>query len=286
MKTISSQLQSEIESGNICILSKITRTDGVIVAYTDHDRPLTVDGITYQAGAGVTRVSLSAKANQEVSSQSSESAWVQDISESEVERGVFDNAKVDFYWCSWRHPEYGTLLIFSGNVGIITWSQEGFVVDIQNTVKILDRAMGTIISPHCRHKLGSTGNINIPGLCGVNLTGYTFSGTVSSILTNRRKFILSGTASTKANAYFSSGTLHWTSGANNGFISDIKVHTVDSYGSNVEFYIPTIWDIQAGDTFTVIAGCDKTLGTCKDKFNNVINFGGFPHLQPETNYRQ
>lgn len=35
--------------------------------------------------------------------------------------------------------------------------------------------------------------------------------------------------------------------------------------------------IQVGDTFEAVAGCDKLLSTCK-KFNNVINFRGFPHL--------
>jgi hypothetical protein len=25
-------------------------------------------------------------------------------------------------------------------------------------------------------------------------------------------------------------------------------------------------------------GCDRTIDTCKKKFNNVINFGGFPGI--------
>ena len=31
-------------------------------------------------------------------------------------------------------------------------------------------------------------------------------------------------------------------------------------------------------TFTVTAGCDKTYPTCRDRFANVVNFGGFPHM--------
>ena len=36
--------------------------------------------------------------------------------------------------------------------------------------------------------------------------------------------------------------------------------------------------IAEGDTFTVTAGCDKRFATCRDKFANVVNFRGFPHI--------
>ena len=36
--------------------------------------------------------------------------------------------------------------------------------------------------------------------------------------------------------------------------------------------------IAAGDTFIVTAGCDKRFQTCHDRFNNVLNFRGFPHI--------
>ncbi len=34
----------------------------------------------------------------------------------------------------------------------------------------------------------------------------------------------------------------------------------------------------AGDGGTAVAGCRKTLATCKSKFGNVVNFRGFPHI--------
>jgi hypothetical protein len=33
-----------------------------------------------------------------------------------------------------------------------------------------------------------------------------------------------------------------------------------------------------GDTFTAYPGCDKTQNTCTSKFNNLVNFGGFPYV--------
>ena len=36
--------------------------------------------------------------------------------------------------------------------------------------------------------------------------------------------------------------------------------------------------LSVGDYYEIYAGCDKTLATCKEKFNNVINFRGEPYI--------
>ena len=45
----------------------------------------------------------------------------------------------------------------------------------------------------------------------------------------------------------------------------------------------TLWQpmtrpILVGDAFTVSAGCDKRFATCRDRFGNIANFRGFPHM--------
>jgi hypothetical protein len=38
-----------------------------------------------------------------------------------------------------------------------------------------------------------------------------------------------------------------------------------------------------GDQFQLLPGCDRTLATCTNVFNNAIHFGGFPFIPtPET----
>ena len=68
-----------------------------------------------------------------------------------------------------------------------------------------------------------------------------------------------------------------TGGANAGFPVEVKNHRK---AGEVTF---ELWQqmpepIQAGDTFTVTAGCDKQFSTCHDRFNNVVNYRGFPHI--------
>jgi uncharacterized phage protein (TIGR02218 family) len=36
--------------------------------------------------------------------------------------------------------------------------------------------------------------------------------------------------------------------------------------------------IREGDGFIITAGCDKQFSTCKAKFNNALNFRGYPHM--------
>lgn len=36
--------------------------------------------------------------------------------------------------------------------------------------------------------------------------------------------------------------------------------------------------LEAGDIVHLYQGCDKQLGTCNNRFNNVLNFGGFPWM--------
>jgi len=37
-------------------------------------------------------------------------------------------------------------------------------------------------------------------------------------------------------------------------------------------------DLVNGDTVTVYAGCDLSIEMCRDKFSNVVNFGGHPYI--------
>ncbi len=41
--------------------------------------------------------------------------------------------------------------------------------------------------------------------------------------------------------------------------------------------------IEAGDDISVVAGCDHSIETCVQKFNNVINFGGYPYVPGNIN---
>lgn len=83
-------------------------------------------------------------------------------------------------------------------------------------------------------------------------------------------------ARTEANGYFDGGLCTWLTGDNAGYSMDIKTYTLATV--TIVLWEPMPFDIQIGDTATITVGCDKTIGTCKDTFDNIINFRAHPHV--------
>lgn len=99
-------------------------------------------------------------------------------------------------------------------------------------------------------------------------------------------FVDNGTASNGGFAplfgdYFALGILTMTSGAANGMSVDVKT----MQGATLYTLLPLGRPAAVGDTFTITAGCSKSVGACQYKFNNVANFGGFPDITPERQWQ-
>jgi len=66
-----------------------------------------------------------------------------------------------------------------------------------------------------------------------------------------------------------------TSGACAGQLRAIKLYQA----STITLMVPFVGGPPApGDGFQAWAGCDRQLGTCASKFNNIMNFGGQPFI--------
>src|SRR5262249_11245949 len=79
---------------------------------------------------------------------------------------------------------------------------------------------------------------------------------------------------------FVQGTIAGLTGANAGL-----TRTVAGFvsGSTVTVKIAFPFPIADSDQFELLPGCDRTLATCTNVFNNADHFGGFPYIPtPET----
>ncbi len=277
MRTISTQLQAEIDNGSIANCILITRQDGIKYGFTDCEVSLTVSGQVYVPAPGLQRLRLTTTANAEVSNQEFGSAWV-DVPESDLKGGKFDNCTVEVAWVSWRHPEYGKVVVFTGGLGDIVWADEGFKADVVSFMKNLELILGNTYTAQCRHQLFSQPKTGVIGFCGVVDTGYSFAGSISSVIIPKWKF---GINLTKPDKYFANGQITFMSGYNSGLSAVIKIHA----SNEIELFLPTGFVVNVGDTFVIKAGCDKTKNSCKTKFNNIINFGGFSFIKPDVQFR-
>ena len=77
-----------------------------------------------------------------------------------------------------------------------------------------------------------------------------------------------------ADGLFTGGRLTWTTGANAGLAADVRLQL----GPLIELWTVPPRPVAAGDGFSLTAGCDKRLATCRDRFANAVNFQGFPHM--------
>lgn len=105
----------------------------------------------------------------------------------------------------------------------------------------------------------------------MNLAAYTFTGTVTSATS---AFAFGDTSRTQDTGYFNDGNLTFTSGENAGLSMEVREYTV----GNFTLFLPMPYRIEVGDSYSVVAGCDKLFETCIGRFNNALNFRGEPHV--------
>jgi uncharacterized phage protein (TIGR02218 family) len=81
--------------------------------------------------------------------------------------------------------------------------------------------------------------------------------------------------------WFENGICKVLSGAAAGLLGAIKADALAD-----DHRVLTLWSqfplpLLAGDQVRIVAGCDKSADTCVAKFDNLLNFQGFPDIPGE-----
>jgi uncharacterized phage protein (TIGR02218 family) len=269
-RTISPELAAHLslESPTVCTICKVTRKDGTIYGFTEIDRDFSYLGVVYKGRTGysasaIVHASGLNVGNLEIAGAFDSSA----ITASDLEAGLWDWAAVDFRVVNYLDLTMGDLWLAGGTIGQVKFDDVGrFWAEFLDIADRAQRNMLRIMSPLCDAILGDS-------RCTVNIGPFTATATVTSIVSTRR-FIASSLA--QAAAYFSNGLVTWTSGVNNGVKAEVKTHLA---GGDIELHLPLYHPVLVGDSFSIVAGCLKRdILDCKTKFNNIVNFRGFPDM--------
>jgi uncharacterized phage protein (TIGR02218 family) len=188
------------------------------------------------------------------------------LNDEDLRAGLWDYCLVEIYKINWSDTSMGIVWDRKGRLGEVSTGRVSFTAELRGLAQNLQQVIGRVYTASCNADFGDA-------RCGKSLASYTVSGSVSSVSSNR---IFADSSRTEADHYFRYGLLTWTSGANDGLKMEVKGFL--NAGGVFELQGEMPYDILAGDSFEVYAGCDKTLATCKAKFSNVINFRGFPHV--------
>ncbi len=271
-RIISPSMQAHLSSGTttLCWCYKVIRQDGVILGFTDHDKSLVVDGVTYEALSGFNGTEFHESVGLSTDNQDVQGVISSDkITEADILSGNYDDAEIILYRVNWDNVA-DKVLIKVGTLGELTRSDKIFKAEFRGLSHYLQQPQGRVYQFSCDVPLGSP-------RCGVNLAAYTSSGAITTVY-DERTFACGGAITGFGSDYFTRGKLSWTGGANNNKSIEIKSHGITSGVVVLEVWQAPANALAVGDTFTISAGCDKQPKTCRDRFANFVNFQGFPYI--------
>lgn len=269
MRTISANLQSHIE-GEVTTLAtcwRILRADATEYFFTDHDAEIVYDGDTYTPLEAGRPSSYRQRSDASVGGLDIELAFgTASTLDDELRAGLFDHAEVWTFKINWADTTQGIIKLARGRLGEVEIRQNVARIELRSLSQLLSAQVGRIYTPECDATLGDS-------RCGVTLATYTKTGAVA-VATSRRVFTVSGNAAGQASGYFAYGKVIFTSGDCSGISMQ-----VESYASNVITLMePMPYAFAVADTLNAYAGCDRRFATCDDRFDNIVNFRGFPHI--------
>lgn len=260
---LSTHLQGEVTTLATCW--KITRTDGVVKTFTDLDSDIVFASLNYLSIAGFTPSSVETKDNFSVDNVEVQGMFQAGyITAPDLLAGKYDFAEVEIFIVNYMDISQGRMLLRRGRLGEVTMQKDTFIAELRGLAENLQQTIGELYQPSCRAILGDSE-------CKKVLTSFTFTGTVTTVTSG---LIFTSNALTQAAGYFTGGQITWTSGNNNGLKMEVK----EFANKQVVLAQAMPYVIQVGNSFQIVAGCDKTHQTCISKFNNIINFRGEPFV--------
>ncbi len=286
MKICSSTLITLLNTAtNLCMMDlvTITLTNGTILNYTTGDYSINVSGTVYTPmtiDIGEIKQSIG------LSIDDLSVDWYYDANDKilgtvpiaeALRSGAFDYAIVQLYhvfMVNWQlsiSSDY-VLLDFIGRVDDVSAGRTKAEFKIKAITDLLN-----IKLPRVLYQPGCVNALYDSNTCGVNRTAYTSNSWVTS--SNSSQITIYCTLSQET-GYFNQGSLVWTSGLNTGAILTIRNYYAGTDGQNsrVDFMWPLPFMPNLGDTFSIVPGCDRSIPTCTNKFNNYVHYRGTPYI--------
>lgn len=280
MRTCSAELAADIanECTTLAHLLRITRSDGTVIRLTDATDDLSVGGFTYSMDPSFTTSAMFTSANlttaQNVTLTMPMTAGA--VEEADVRAKRFAGATAEIFMVNYDDTSHGVMTLFSGTFGTIKLCDKHCIsVEVVPTASALGNKSlpSEVYQSTCRNSLGD-------GDCQVDLSTARVSFTVDTV--DGSSFTASELTADD-DEHFTQGFIEWLTGDNAGLKSMVS-KSVQSTGT-ITLVAATPEAIQVGDTGYAYPGCDKLPATCFNKFDNIINFDGEPHVPSSDQIR-
>ncbi len=257
------------EVTTLCRAWQILRKDGVVLGFTDHDLPLSFDGVTYRSESGLSASAIQSATGLSVDNSEAEGVLSDpDLGVDVVDAGLLDGAEVVCFLVNWKSPSERRI-IFRGEIGDLTLKGHRFTAELRSMSEKLNVPSGRLYHKECAAVLGDKS-------CKLDLSRPEFSFETEVLAVQSGGAMRFEGLGGYGLGWFAHGLMEVLDGQRKGARSVIK----EDHGIGAERLISPWHDLglKAGDKVRLTAGCDRTGGTCRSKFSNFLNFRGFPDL--------
>lgn len=267
MQTLPTALADHLtnETTTLATCWSIARRDGVTLYFTENDRDILIDGESYLAASGMSASAVTSQSGLLVDNLEFEGMLTTGaVARDDLLAGRYDHAEISVFMVNYTETAAGKLHLKTGWLGEVTLRQGAFVAEIRGLTARLQQVIGQVYTSTCRARFCDV-------RCGLDVGDYTVTGTVED---SDSSFAFTDTSRGEASGYFAYGLVTFTSGENAGLSMEIRDFNDGRFG----LFLPMPYHIEEGDSYSAVAGCDKTFETCVGKFNNAVNFRGEPHV--------
>ncbi|WP_299982724.1 DUF2163 domain-containing protein [uncultured Ruegeria sp.] len=268
-------LQAHLQSGltTTCRCWAITRRDGRTFGFTDHDMELGFDGLTFKASTGLTASAIEQATGLSIDNTEAMGALSDaSVRDEDIEAGRFDGAEVRAWLVNWADPTQ-RMLQFRGSIGELRRAGGAFHAELRGLTDLLNRPLGRIYQKPCTAVLGDKA-------CRFVLDTPGYLSEAEIVAVEGTELRLQGADDVDA-GWFERGRLDVLDGAAQGLWASVKLDEQAKGGRAITLWSAIGGGLAVGDRVQLTAGCDKRMSTCRLKFDNMLNFQGFPDLPHE-----
>lgn len=249
----------------------VSRRDGMVLGFTDHDRDLAFDGIDFRAATGMTARALQQTLGLSVDNSEAAGALSSAaVTEADILAGRYDGAEVCVWRVNWAEVDQRAL-IFRGSIGEVVRAGGAFRAELRGLTEALNAPQGRLFQRPCTAVLGDA-------RCRFDMgqAGHVAERAVEAV-EEGRVFRFAEFAGFD-DRWFEGGRLQVLTGAAAGLVGVVKNDRLSAAGREIELWQGLGAVVVTGDAIRLEAGCDKRLETCQLKFDNILNFRGFPDI--------
>lgn len=167
MRSFSPEFEIRMQSAasTVCLGWKLTRKDGAVFGFTDHDRDIELNSVIYQARSGFSPKDIDASVGFALDTSAVSGLLSSDmLIADDIKAGLYDGARIEVFLFDWQNPTTNAK-IWQGQIGRLTQKDGGFEAELLGPGAALERSVGRVFSRQCDASFGDE-------RCGLNANDY------------------------------------------------------------------------------------------------------------------